>query len=168
MITVEQVRKIIQDSMEDAETPVAILSALRSHDGKRLTKRTIEAIRKETGIDDVVLRHRCMDTHIEWGGYSRSKGDEGGYIIVAYSEKNVVVDVAFIEKKNPCYFYASRERNEQRNKLLSPESTEKLQDFVDAANEWKEAVEKLEPMFDYKNSLDVVKYRLQNAVGWKK
>ena len=168
MITINKIRHIIQDSMEDASTPQAVLNVLQMHDGKPLTKRIVEPLNKATGLDDIrICRHYGM-TSIEWGGYSRHQGRKGGSMLVAHSEKNVVIDCEKIKELNPCYFYASSERNEKRESLLNDGKIgNALSRFAVVANEFNEVKARLEEMFEYGQPLGVVNYRLQELIDWK-
>jgi hypothetical protein len=61
-------------------------------------------------------------TNLEWGGYSRTGGNQGGSLLIAYTEAAPVIDAAWIEDRNPAYFSARVERNEARTKALKDAS----------------------------------------------
>lgn len=114
------VTQIIEANIEPAEPMATMLEFLRGIDGKRLTKIHRDKLRQLLDDETIYVSHRAGMTHIEWGTYTeRREGTGGGSLLVSYATKNVVVDAAWIEEKNICYFEAREDRNEKRRQMLS-------------------------------------------------
>lgn len=109
--------QIIAECREPSEPQDTILDFLRTINGKKINKRHVRKLKELTG-HNVGLDKQCGMTTIYWGNYKVTQGREGGELLLAHSDKNVVVDVDFILKKNPAYFSAKDERNAQRRDLL--------------------------------------------------
>lgn len=140
-VTIEDVRKIIQDSMEDTGTPTRILYFLKEYDGKRLTKRVVDAWKNKFGTNARIF-HVFNNTHFE---------AEGIDFIVAYSDKNVIVDTKFIEDNNACYLSARQERNENRRKSL--ENYHALETMAHVIQNINESVETFRGLTGYGKEL---------------
>jgi hypothetical protein len=76
-------------------------------------------------------------TNLEEKSYRRSGGRDGISLLIAYDIKNVVVDCAQIEAKNPCYYSARRERNAKR--LTTTNTASLCQAMANAVNAARDA-----------------------------
>lgn len=115
-------RTFIMYQMETDPLPRQILEALREHDGKPLTMRHINKF-KETIDDSIYLRKCHGTTHIGWGNYRQTDAKEGGELLIAHTEKGVVIDAHAIEHDhNGRYFAASDARNLHRTRILADDS----------------------------------------------
>lgn len=122
-----KVADLIRSRMEASEPQDTILAFLRTIDGKKINKRHVEKLREQIGDNEIRLSHRFGMTSLQWGGYHRT----GGNILLAHSEKNVVVDIAYVLEHNAAYYSAKDERNEKRQQALSqPEKCAELDDAI--------------------------------------
>jgi hypothetical protein len=118
-ITIEDVERAIESSMEDTERADRILEALRKHNGKLLSQPIIDKVKSETGEERAYIRRQYGMCSIVFGGYCiPSDPDPGLSLLLAYTEKNVRIDADDIFRRNACYFEARRERNEARRAAL--------------------------------------------------
>jgi len=141
---VQQLTQLIEDRIESLEPQTTILNYLRAINGKRINKRHIDELRRLTGDDSIRLSKRHGMANIEWGGYSLSRGNKGGSLLIAYSEKNIEVDADWIKEKNPAYFDASVQRNERRKAVLKrPDLIEELAANIDIFQQAKANIEQL-------------------------
>jgi hypothetical protein len=116
------VKEIIESRIEVSEPQDTILAYLKENDGKKLTVRDAKKLSELTG-EEITIDKRFGMAHIEWGTWQeRQKG--GRSLLVAYAEKNVAIDVAFVEEHNRAYFSAKDERNQKRREMLA--DTEKM------------------------------------------
>ncbi len=122
-------RTFIMYQMETDPLPRRILEALREHDGKPLTMRHINKFKAE--ISESIYLRKCYGmTHIGWGNYRQTDAKEGGELLIAHTEKGVVIDAEKIEHElNGRYFRAADSRNLSRTLLLADESL-KLRDLA--------------------------------------
>ena len=126
-----KVADLIRSRMEASEPQDTILTFLRTIDGKKINKRHVEKLREQIGDDEIRLSHRFGMTSLQWGGYHRTGGKQGGDILLAHSEKNVVVDITYVLEHNAAYYSAKDERNEKRQQALSqPEKCAELDDAI--------------------------------------
>lgn len=110
---------LIRSRIEASEPQDTILTFLRTIEGKRINRTHVEKLRAQVGDADLRLRHQYGMTDLEWGGYTRSDGRQGGSLLLAHREKNVVVDVAYILEHNAAYYSAKDERNKTRQQALA-------------------------------------------------
>lgn len=151
------IRDLIQ--MEPTEPQNSILAELKKLDGKLLTARTIDALKKATGDASIRLDKSYTMTHIEWGDYRISGGRRGGALLVSHDIKNVRIDAAYIEEHNIAYFAALVERNRERANLLAAGDT--LDKLEGAINAYNAAREELNTLLD---SLEVDRYKIEKAL----
>ena len=111
------VAEILELEHEPAEPQEPIMTWLALKEGKPFTSATVKWLREMVGDDSIALVKSFGMTSLEWGGYSAAKGCAGGSLLVAHTEKGVVIDTAFIREKNARHFSAREERNEKRSKL---------------------------------------------------
>ena len=115
-------RTLLMYQMETDPLPRKILEALREYDGKPLTTRHINKF-KQTIDDSIYLRKAHGMTHIGWGKYRQTDAKEGGELLIAHTEKGVVIDVETIEHDhNARYFRAADDRNLNRTQILADET----------------------------------------------
>lgn len=108
---------LLELEFEPAEPQEPMMTFLAEKEGKPLTQATIKWLREMIGDNSIVLVKAFGMTSIEWGGYSAAHGCAGGTLLVAHTEKGVLIDTAFIRSKNARHFDAREERNEARAKL---------------------------------------------------
>jgi len=110
--TTNDVRAKLSAEMESDE-PDAVLSVLKAHDGKQLTKRLLA---KLPGGEARWLIHQVAGmTKLTERDYLRSEGRRGTSLLLAYRVSSVTVDSAWVEDANAAYFAARRERNRLRS-----------------------------------------------------
>lgn len=125
---------ILIEGMEDMESPEAIYKVLLAHDGKALTKRLIPLL-EAAGVSHPAIRKQYGMTHIEWGkyyGWGDQQEKDNGSLLIAHSEKNVVIEADKVKEKNPAYFSAAVERNEIREKFLKTDLPDRADSAVHA------------------------------------
>jgi len=137
---------LIRSRIEASEPQDTILAYLRTIDGKKINRRHVDKLRELTGDDELRLSRRFGMTSIQWGGYGRTGGTQGGDMLLAHSDKNVVVDVERILEHNQAYFGAKDKRNEKRQQALS--QPEKCADLDTAIAEFQAAEAKLKALLD--------------------
>lgn len=125
MVTKEQVRSVIESGIEDTNFTYGLLDFLQEFNGKRFDKRVVDKLKAV--YDRVYLEKTSYGgTYLKIGDYS---------FIVSHANVNVVVDVAFIEEKNFCYFGAAIARNEKREKSLKNDiNLEAMANTINAIN----------------------------------
>ena len=120
LVNPETLTNFILDKMEDERTPNAIVDLLRQFDHRPLT--VTHQKRLQESVDETcIIRRQYGMTHIEWGKYGHYAENDlpsNGSLLVAHSEKNVVIDVDWIIQNNAAYFEARVERNNQRKAVL--------------------------------------------------
>jgi molybdopterin converting factor small subunit len=118
--TVVNLREIIAQEMEPTEPQDTILRVLKEEfEGKRLTVKVEERLRRATGDEIRILKHHGW-TDLVSERYWANQGNKGGCcLMVARSETNVIIDTEWMERENARYFSALRERNARRQLLLS-------------------------------------------------
>lgn len=145
-VTADNLRAIMADGMEPAEPAGAILAYLKQRDGKKLTKRDETELK---GLDpDLRITKRAGMTNIEWGGYGRTGGNQGGSLLIAYTEAAPVIDAVWIENRNTWAFAARVERNNARTHVLSHPQT------ADSDNVFTEAAEAINMINHYRALLE--------------
>lgn len=164
MITIENVKQVIANAIEEREPQNKILEALRAFDGKRLDKRVEEKLRAICNDDSIRIIKRYSTTEIEWGGYSYNRGNTGGLLVVAYQLKNVVIDVDYIKQKNPAYFDALDQRNAQRQELLA--QPDKLEYMATTMQAYLDARDNLQRMWGF-DLLSVDRYKFEEKFNLK-
>jgi len=117
-ITGQQIRALYESTIEDTTMPRAILAYLKERNGKTLTERDVPKLKARTGDPDIAIRKVAGMTNLEWGTYSRTGGNKGGSLLVAYTSGAPTIDAAWIEERNAAYFAAADERNARREKML--------------------------------------------------
>jgi hypothetical protein len=151
---------LIESRIEPTEPQDGILAALKEHDGKPFTVRTVAKLQEATGDQSIRLSKSYTMTHLEWGRYGATQGREGGSLFVAHTTKNVRVDTVHIEEQNACYYSALKERNWKRRKLL--EQPKKLAELDKAIAEYKQASGKLQSLLE--GAFDVDRYAIDDAL----
>jgi len=130
---------MVVSRVEPSELPDGVLEVFRREHGKQLTKRILA---KLPGGDATWRISQIANmTSLETWDYTRSQGRQGIHLLVAYATKNVAIDAAFLELRNPAYYGARRERNAERTAVLANEGA--LKDLADRINAVREAREKL-------------------------
>jgi hypothetical protein len=152
------IQEIIESRIESNEPQDTILAYLKENDGKKLTVRDAKKLSELTG-QEIHIDKRFDMTHIEWGTYQQRRVTGGSSLLVAYSEKNVVIDANWIEEKNPAYFSAKDERNEKRQEMLA--QPEKMAELQIKIGEYKAAKEAMEDLLDEFPDI----YKIQEEFG---
>lgn len=112
------ITQIIDNRIEPTEIQNQILTWMKINDGKLFTQKSIAKLRIETGDESIDKRISAGMTSIEWGNYSRSRGECGGSLLIAYAVTSVRIDAKFVEERNQGYFAAAVERNKLRMGIL--------------------------------------------------
>lgn len=146
-------RTLLMYQMETDPLPRKILEALREYDGKPLTVRHINKFKE--AIDESIYLRKCHGTtHIGWGKYRQTDAKEGGELLIAHTEKGVVIDVEAIEHDhNARYFRAADDRNLNRTQILADE-TLKLWNLAKAMIEFDAAYTNAKEALDGLGSCD--------------
>src|ERR1700674_1424383 len=113
--TLQTVRDFVL-SQRESDEPDAILAILATQDGKQLTKRILAKL--PGGEERWRLSQFATMTHLETRDYSRSGGNAGIHLLIAYEIKNVTINAAWVEEHNPAYFAGRRARNEARDMVV--------------------------------------------------
>ncbi len=130
MITREDIRSLVASRVESDE-PDRVLTVLRKHEGKQLTRRILPQL--PGGSERWRIRTAHGMAHLETWDYTRSNGNVGFSILVAYAEKNVTIDCnAIVSKYAVCYFGAKDERNAKR--LMCANDATALENCAAAVN----------------------------------
>lgn len=159
-----KIKTIIESRIEKTEPQFKLLAWLKANaEGKLLTEPLLKKMQEATGDPTLRIRRQYGMTHIEWGGYGESRGERGGSIILAWSEKNVRIDTKLIEEKNAAYFSALLERNETRRKALTNESAMKELDETLLA--YIAARDKLKELMAYGTIFAPDRYCIESEYG---
>jgi len=134
-------QEFIASRMEPSEPQETILKVLAEHDGKRLTKKHIEAVAKAINDPSIRIIKQYGMTQIEWGCWTQTDGKEGGRLLVAYSVTNVVIDVEDIKDKNPAYFVAREARNAKRQAAIESPKCDELAKALEELKAAKKALQ---------------------------
>ncbi len=127
--TIESVRNFLL-SQRESDEPDAVLDILKSQDGKQLTKRLLSKL--PGGEERWRLSQFASMTHLETRDYSRSGGNTGIHLLIAYQLTNVTIDAAWIEEHNPAYFAGRRARNASRDAVMADPDV--LRDMANTLN----------------------------------
>ena len=134
------IKELIKSQHESLEPQSSIIRCLDKHNGKRLTKKHIDELRK---FEPTIRLMKVMSTTtIEWGHPSSSNR-----LLIANKITNVVVETGDIVARNPQYFEALRERNEQRLESLKKPGT--ILCLEQAIKDYTKARETLTEMLKY-------------------
>ena len=167
-VAVGEVRDMIASHVEDDETPEAVLAIFKQHDGKQFTKRLLAKL--PGGEERWRIGQTAGMTSLETWDYCRSGGRQGSHFLVAYETKNVEIDAAFLEERNPAQFSARRERNAERKaRLADPESLTLLADRISAVRAAREqlaaAEAALEELSGYGKAFGADQYEIEALSG---
>lgn len=130
-MSAEKIKQVIESRIESTEPQNTILQFFRDNAGKRITKLHIQKLREITG-EEISLNKSYGMTHLEWGGYSISRGRSGGRLLLSHSTTNVVIDPDVMVNQNIAYFSALEERNTKRHENLSSSKIEALAKAIEA------------------------------------
>ena len=142
--TIATVRATLESRIESDE-PDEVLAILKKDDGKQLTKRILEklpsvgfgaSLVSASGQRWRLSQHAGM-IHLETWDYARSGGSTGIHLLMAYAEKSVTIDAAWVEEHNPAYFKGRRERNASRRAALGDHAA--LRSMALALNKYETA-----------------------------
>jgi hypothetical protein len=139
MHTIETILAFLR-SQRESDEPDAVLAILKMNDGKQLTKRLLA--RLPGGEERWRLSQFATMTHLETRDYSRSGGNTGIHLLMAYQTTNVTIDVAWVEANNPAYFKGRRDRNASRDAAANDLGL--LRAMVDTLNGYEAAKAKLD------------------------
>ncbi len=112
-------KELIESRIEPLQPQGYIRDHFTERNGKPFTLRDITKLNEAHPGFDFRLKKNFGMTSIEWGKYSQTGGRDGGSVTIAYSEKNVVADLAYLLEHNARYFSALNARNERRQKILA-------------------------------------------------
>ena len=145
-ITTNFVRETLSNCMESI-VPDAGLAVLRAEDKKPLTKRLLAKL--PGGEAEWSIRHVAGMTNLENRAYGRTSGGQGISLLLAYAEKSVTIDAAWVEEKNAGYFAARKARNEERKaSAASLELCSGLAGALSAVQAAREALRAAEAQLD--------------------
>lgn len=166
-VTVDMVRQLLMDGMEDTDTPAKMLEVLGDFAGKPWSKRILRKL--EEHIDRPrfgVLS--SSHVNLEWGGYGYAQdGDKGGSLVIYYcSEGNRAVCPDWIRQKNPAYFEAAVNRNQQRAELLRDLDT--LRTLCRCINQVRQHWNLLQDLTDYGRPASAISTALDRLTGLEK
>lgn len=139
----------LQTQMEDSHVPDTILATLKEWDGKKINQTHINILRERLSDWTIRLDKSHDMTNLEWGGYSRSGGDTGGSMLIAYRITNVEIDTAWIEENNGPYFKGLQERNRCRRAAM--EATDYLRQLDEAITAYRNAQKALDGLLEHPN-----------------
>lgn len=143
-------RARIESEIEDPAIRHTIINVLCVNAAKPITKRlvdkiTVELIGEHGKADyDVRLSRYAGMTHIEWGGYSRSGGNKGGSILIAYSEKSEPIAERHTQEMKS-HLAAIYGRNAWRQEILASDLPEELDEAIAAV---KNGLRQIEAIHD--------------------
>lgn len=149
-VTAESLRAILIDGREDTTIPRALLAFFQRNHNKTLTARMVPAL--QAIAPDARISKRAGMTHVEWGGYGRTGGNQGGSFLIAHTEGAPTIDAVRIEDFNRCYLSAADERNEARRHTLDARA-HVFQQAADAINALRNARATLDNLTDYGGDL---------------
>lgn len=138
-MTADEVREMVSAHVESSELPDGVLEVFKREQGKQLTKRILAKLPGGEAVWHI--KQVASMTSLETWEYTRSQGNRGVHLLVAYETKNVSIDAAFLEERNPAYYGARRERNAERATVLANEPS--LVNLAERINAVREAREKL-------------------------
>jgi hypothetical protein len=161
-IEASDIRNLVEQSIESSEPQGKILEYLKARDGKTLTRRDEPKLREFCGDSSIRFYHSARNLcYLEWGGYERSGGHEGGALFLAYTDGAPKIDAKFVEERNAAYFSAARERNEARKSVLA-QGAFAFEDCAGAINALQEARERLARLFAFGDGpLAADRYRIE-------
>jgi len=121
MPTVQEIQELIKQQIEPIDPAKNIREVLKEFEGKLVSKRIIARLTEAWGEHRFRLRRQYGMTHLEWGDYGQymepKEGEyPGGSLLLAHSEKNVLVDMIYLDEHNQAYFGAAVSRNRNRNR----------------------------------------------------
>jgi hypothetical protein len=165
-VLVRNVEGMLRDTREPHAVQDAILEQLkRHHQRKRLDVRVVKDLNAAIPGQEIRLVKGFGTTYLEWGGYGRSQGREGGSLTVAHRTTNLTVDVSFIEAQNEAYFGALRARNARRDEALSEARQGERRALAEAIHQYNEAVATLTRLTAYNTPLGEIRYQVQACLA---
>lgn len=133
LVTIEDVKDLIFKNIEDVDTPMMVIEALRPYEGKKITKKILEYV-KNVGIGQ---------------NYYPPSGYSDRYKLVICTEKkdydftigcngvsqNIKINIEYILQSNPAYFSAATKRNNDRaSSLQNHEHLNKMAEIINTIN----------------------------------
>lgn len=171
VFTHQDVHDLLQNEWE-SDLPDKVIEALRPHNGKLVGKNLIKYLPEVP--DGWRIRRDYGMTHLESWEYTRSQGSSPKKhslsLLLAHSESNVYIDVDDIEKRNPAYFSARRERNHARMEAMNTKETldgvaQAMSDAAYALEYFQRTIEALNKWTEYGAPVSADKYDIERAVG---
>lgn len=177
-----EIVNILESSMEDTAIPAAIAAHADKRAGKPVTVKDAKVLEELLGVP-VRISKRYGMTHVAWTlSKEPNPWRDEKSIVIANADTNIVWPKAEeLEKKQPAYYSAARERNTKRCELLAEHKT--MRDAIgvgtvpaiaeqsliyraaSAIRELREAHETLRKLFDYGEPLHVARYAMSQIVG---
>lgn len=165
--TAESVAALIESRIE-SDLPDKVLEALRPMDGKAITTRLLDKL--PGGREQWRLVRHYGWTSLQTMGYGRNESGGEIDLTLVRSESSLPLELEWVEKENPAYFAARRERNEARKAALV--DVVLLEDVAEAMNRAEQAIETLrratadmEEFTDYGKPFNADSYTLREACG---
>lgn len=150
-------KKIIDDNMEDLNLPREVARCFEKFDGKKISKRMFNAIQKELDCYNWNFYNSAGMVQI-----STRANDREYNFLLGYIQLNGKMPVfslnKFTDDYNPAYFRAAEKRNEQRKEI----SIGLLEELADKINEFNFVQRELNSLmghlpFDIKMQFDKLK-----------
>lgn len=135
---------MISNRIENAEPQETIMTVLKEHEGKRLTKRHADALNAASPQYEFRIAKQYGMTHITW---TETNSGPSGELLISYNDKNVTIDTAEIRERNPSLFEGRERRNTDRNQQLK--NTEKIKELASCIVLYNRTKSQLEDLMDY-------------------
>jgi hypothetical protein len=101
-----EIRKILENSIEDTDTPNMVLNFLKEFEGQKITKRHVSKMKQELSEDNICLNKAWGGTDLHFGEFEiRLPSDS-------------MIDTEWIKEHNKNIFEAAEERNKKILELL--------------------------------------------------
>lgn len=149
-VTAESLRATLIAGREDTTIPRALLAFFQANEGKTLTARMLPKL-AAIAPDARIVKAYGM-TNVQWGGYGRTQGNQGGSFLIAHTEAAPTIDPVRIEDMNRGYLSAADERNEARRRTLDTQG-HVFQQAADAINALRNAQATIDNLIDYGGDL---------------
>lgn len=171
----QQILTFIESSIEDTRVPDAIAAHADKRAGKPVTKADAAQLEAQVGLPMCITRRYGM-TQIAWAvGTGGNPWSEERSILLAHADTNVRWPPGDeLRKKEPAYFGARDERNEDRKKLLAEHHQHERIPYINPSHveraaaaivKLREAREELLKLIDYGQPLHVVRTPVEKLAG---
>lgn len=165
--TCNTVADLVQERWE-SEIPDTVLDALKPLDGKPVTKRLLAKL--PGGETEWILERAYGMTHLKNRAYVKTQGNNGISLLLDWKTDAFPLDVREVEKRNPAYFSARKERNHARmevrhNRELLSKMATILNRIEQAQKEIADAKAEFEELVAYGKPFAQDRHALERACG---